>query len=291
MKYAAIDIGSNTVQMMIAIADQGQLHDRHSWLQTTRLGSAGSNTALSPESISDTVAAVHDFMEIINSEGVEACRILATSAVRDAENRQELLEAIASAAPSAPAVEILSGQQEALTSYQGVQTSINAPEHWPVLDLGGSSTELIYKLGSELSCVSGNIGAVRSHANGWDKEEICRRVRTIYHRENDADTLIGVGGTITSAAGVLAGLKQYDRTAIEGRTLRREELQGLYEQLLPLSLPERCRFSPLLHKRGEIIQEGLEILFAILELLQIEKLTVCGGGIMDGAIWQLANRK
>lgn len=288
MKFAAIDIGSNTVQMMIAEADAGLLKNRRSWLQTTRLGSGAEEKRLTPESITDTLEAVADFMPIIQGEGVSRCRILATSAVRDAENGWELAEAIAKV-PHAPVMEILSGMEEAQTSFLGVRASIKAEEHWPVMDLGGASTELIYKMDGELHSVSGNIGAVRAHANAWDKQEIEKIVRNTYRKLNDADTLIGVGGTITTAAGILCGLQSYDRESIEGKLVSISQLQELYQQLLPLTIPQRCQFSPLLIKRGEIIQEGLEIIFALADLLQIEKIAVCGGGILDGAIWQMAN--
>lgn len=172
MKYSAIDIGSNTVQMMIAESQGKELTNRRTWLRTTRLGSGAQNDRLTPEAISDTVEAVRDFYQLIRSEGDIPCRILATSAVRDAENKQELITALAKNVPGSPMLEILPGEAEALTSFLGVQSSLSAPKDWPVVDLGGSSTELIYSQGDKLHCVSGNIGAVRAHARGWDQQQI-----------------------------------------------------------------------------------------------------------------------
>ncbi|MDO4732801.1 MAG: hypothetical protein Q4B50_04715 [Bacillota bacterium] len=287
MKFAAIDIGSNTVQMMIAETEGQQILSRRSWLQTTRLGSGADRAKLSPESIQDTVQAVAAFMPLILAEEVAGCRILATSAVRDAANKQELQEAVKKAVPQAPTLEILSGEEEAQTSFLGVRCSISADPSWPVMDLGGSSMELIYETTDGLDCISGDIGAVRAHVNGWTKQEIENIVRNTYRKLNAADTLIGVGGSITTAAGILAGQQSYDRAAIEGRIISRAQLHSLYAELLPLSIPQRCSFSPLLERRGEIIREGLEISLALLDFLEIQKIAICGGGILDGAIQQM----
>ena len=286
--YGGIDIGSNTVQMLTAMAGPDGLSQHNSQLRTTRLGANANQNYLLPEAIRNTAEAVAVFFEQIRQSQAERSRIIATSAVRDAKNQDALLAAIRKAAPEAPPVEVFSGQEEAYTSFLGVRASLPDPPDWPVVDLGGSSMELIYEAGETLHSVSGDIGAVRAHVNGWIREKIQEKVQITYPKNASADGLIGVGGTVTTAAGVLAGLSVYDRAAISGMLLTDRQLESLLEHLLPMTVQERCGYSPLLERRGEIIVEGLEILLALLDDLDIHQLMVCGGGILDGVIWQMA---
>jgi len=287
---AAIDIGSNTVQMLTAAAADGSLADRRNYLRTTRLGS-GTDGRLASSAIAETAAIVGEYLDELAARGVKQVRILATSAVRDALNSGELLSAIAVAAPGAPKVEILNGDQEARLSFLGARVSVEAPRHWPVADQGGSSTELIYDLTGRIETVSVNVGAVRAKANGWSREEIKKRLSRVVRRLTDADTIVGVGGSITTAAGLLAGLAEYRREAIEGAELDYGGLDKLREELLPLTLPERCAYSPLLSSRGEIMEQGLDIWLSLLEILELRKIKVCGGGILDGAVAEMIGVK
>jgi len=288
--FAAIDIGSNTVQMLIAGAENGCLTDRCNYLCTTRLGE-GTTGRLASSAVAETAAIVSDYLDELAARGVGRVRILATSAVRDALNSGELLSAIAAAAPDAPKVEILNGEQEARLSFLGARVSVQAPRHWPVADQGGSSTELIYDMEGRLETISVNMGAVRAKVNGWSREEIKRRLARVLRRLNDADTVVGVGGSITTAAGLLAGLTVYRREAIEGMELTYRDLDKLRDDLLPLTLAERCAASPLLSNRGEIMEQGLDIWLSLLEILELRTIKVCGGGILDGAVAEMIGVK
>ncbi len=288
--FAAIDIGSNTVQMLTARAQGDNLCQRRNYLATTGLG-AGNQGRLLSSAIAETAAIVGEYMDELAVLGVQQVRILATSAVRDALNSGELLAAIASAAPRAPRLEIINGEQEARLSYLGARVSLQVPAAWPVADVGGSSTELVYDLGDTVKAVSANVGALRAKVNGWSRAEIKRRLALSLQRLNDAATLVGVGGTITTAAGLQLGLRAYQREAIEGAVLAYGDLVKLRQELLPLSLPERCARSPLLHKRGHIMEQGLDIWLSLLEILDIQTVKVCGGGILDGAIAEMIGVK
>lgn len=283
---AAIDIGSNTAQLMLAEISDGHFLSRTNLIRTTRLGS-GSDGVLSEQAIAETAAAVAEYMKLIHDAGVTQVRMVATSAVRDAVNADALREAIRSAAPDAPPLIVLSGREEAETSYAGACASIGPNCRFPVFDLGGSSGELIWRDSGELCCISCNIGAVRAHKNGWEKEDIYRFVAENYPIADYGRTLIGVGGTITTAAGVLKGLTAFDRDAIEGAVLCRDDLESLLNVLLPLSIQERCSYSPLLERRGEIMEEGLTVWLAIMDTLGFHHVQVTGGGILDGVILQM----
>ena len=129
------------------------------------MGGGDADGRLSCDAIERTAATVACFMEDVDEAGAR-CRIVATSAVRDAANADELRQSIRLAAPTAPELEIISGKREAAMSYLGARCSIAFPQDWPVVDVGGSSTELIYEIGGEVRGVSADVGCVRSAKHG-----------------------------------------------------------------------------------------------------------------------------
>lgn len=280
---AAIDIGSNTVQLLIAKVIDGQIIARDNYIKTTRLGASPQPNSLTAEAIDRTAEAIGQFITLARQAGAESIRIVATSAVRDAANKQEFLAAIKQITDQP--VEILTGQEEALMSYRGACSLLSFAPGTPVLDVGGSSTELIYAFNNQdISCTSINIGSVRMKQNNWSDKQMRTIIAQGFIPQGESELAVGVGGTITCTAGVLAGLQTYDRAAIEGAVISTEQLRELLANLLPLTIRERCSYSPLLHKRGEIIEQGLQIWLALADLLNFNKILVCGGGILDGTI-------
>ena len=280
---AAIDIGSNTIQLMIANVCNGKISSRSNDIRTTRLGACAKDGRISAAAITASVDAIKKFCDLAEAEGVEKIRFFATSAVRDAANKEELLEAIGQV--NCQRVEILSGEEEAMLSYKGARNLLDFPLGTPVLDVGGSSSELIYELADGvIEGKSVNVGAVRMKQNSWDMQEIHRLFSSSFSPRSTADLAIGIGGTITTVAGVIAGNLKFDRSSIHGVILTRGQLENLLQKLLPLTPEERCAFSPLLNKRGEIIEQGLAIWLTLMDLLNLKKILVCGGGILDGAI-------
>ncbi len=281
--YAAIDIGSNTVQLMLAQTQNQRIITSSNHIITTRLGQTDSNKNLSTEAISATAEAVANFCEEAKEADVQKIRIIATSAVRDAGNKQALLKAIA--AKTAVPIEILSGEEEALMSYRGARASLNFPLGTPVLDVGGSSTELIYQLSDkEVFCTSADIGAVRMYTNNWSRDYLQQLIAESFSTKNNSYFAVGIGGTITAIAGVVLGLFAFERETIEGSSLYLPHLEQLLAEIQPLSLEARHAYSPLLAQRAEIIEPGLLIWLSLMERLNLRKILVCGGGILDGAI-------
>lgn len=284
--YAAIDIGSNTVQMLICGAENGLLCDRRNYIATTRLGGGAPDGMLARDAIERTAAVVARFMEEVKHANAR-CRIVATSAVRDAANADELRRAIREAAPEAPALEIISGRREAAMSYLGARSSIAFPAGWPVVDVGGSSTELIYEVSGEIRGVSADVGCVRAAKHGWGREEISARLAAVLRPLAVSSGCVGVAGTVTTAAGWKLGLREYRREAIEGVTLSRAEMEEMVGRLLALPRGRRKELSLLLEDRGEIMAEGLWICLSALDIVGVDALTVCGGGIPDGAVAEM----
>ncbi|MCL1976463.1 MAG: hypothetical protein FWG61_09930 [Firmicutes bacterium] len=306
-KWAAIDIGSNTVQLLVVEREDAHFrppltdsvikpgntkNPLFSALRTTRLGASSKPGLLKKKRIEETVEALKEYHSLLSSLGVEKVRVIATSAVRDAANAQLLLQAVRDSCGWQ--IEILSGQEEARFSFFGAAASALAygMNHIIVLDIGGNSSELIRWRKNRLSTISANVGAVRAHVAGWQINEIIEALAFIDREEDDdkAELIIGVGGTITTAAALIMGCQEYDRKTVEGYCLKIEEVEELITILQPLTIAERCAFSPLLERRGEIICEGLLILVVFYRLLSLTELKVSAGGVLEGCLWDLYQR-
>lgn len=290
MRYAAIDIGSNTIQLLIAEVTNQRFIWRENDLATTKLGQSKRLRHLEPAAIARSAQVIAGFMDKITAAGVQHCRLIATSAVRDADNSTQLCAAVRKLCPAAPDIEIVSGEQEAELSYLGACVSLPQQVDWPVLDTGGSSSELIFTQAGQRQAFSANVGAVRVLNNGWSRAEIKQRLAAVYPPLNAAG-IIGVGGVITTAAALKLELPAYQREPLEGLLLTYDDLASLETRLSAIPREQRCAASPLLAQRGEIMVEGLWIWLSVLELLGAQQVIVTGGGLLDGAIAQLADVK
>lgn len=279
MYRAAIDIGSNTVQMLAGEIVAGEIRIAGQYLATTRLGEGGN--ILSQKSIRDTVEALREIKRQLNEAGISDVRVVATSAVRDAANRRELLNAAREA--TGIEIEVLTGQEEARLSYLGATAYFKGAPPL-VLDIGGGSTEMIWEEEGQLKSVSLDLGAVRAYQNGWTKARIKEELKKAEPLPRDERSLVAVGGTATTAAALLAGITQYSREMVHGRFVSVYEVQQLLDRLSPLSAIERCSYSPLLARRGEIIVDGLLILLSAMEQLDKNSYITSDAGILDGVI-------
>ncbi len=143
---AALDVGTNTVRLLVADLTPGGLHPRRYALRITRLGGGAGPEGLAPAAIERTVAAVAEFARIMREEGVAACRAVATSAAREAPNRSELVARVRDAAGIE--LDIVSGDQEAALAMAGVRWALARlphalPGRFVLLDVGGGSTEVV----------------------------------------------------------------------------------------------------------------------------------------------------
>lgn len=275
---AAIDIGSNTIQMLAGKVKEGRVIPVCRFLATTRLGHKPGE--LQDSSIQKSLEAFGDIKAILDKQGVEKVKLVATSALRDAANQNELLVPVRE--QWGWEITIAEGAEEAFLAYSGA-VSVLPEGEYAVIDIGGGSTEVITRACAYQS-LSYDIGAVRALNNNWSRDDILREFSSRPLPEIGGKALVGAGGTITTAAALKAGLLKYDAQAVQGIILERLEIIALRDELSNLTLKERCFYSPLLEKRGEIILEGLTILEVLLELLDREQLIVSDAGILEGII-------
>jgi len=305
-RRAVIDVGTNSVKLLVADVSGRRVEPVHESSEQTRLGRGFYETSrLQSAAIARTARAVAGFAAKARDRNAGSIRVIATSAARDAVNQEELLAALGNAA-GLP-VEVITGEQEAELAFRGViSDTLFARQPLLIVDVGGGSTEFI--LGEEEHhrfCQSFALGTVRlmekiPHSDpptGADWET-CRAtvnrfleetVRSVVEPElrgfaPDAVQLVGTGGTSSTLARIELGLAKFDRNRIEALRLTREQVRQQRERLWSLTLAERRKIPGLPPDRADVILLGIPIYEGLLELLGFSHLRVSTRGLRFAAI-------
>jgi exopolyphosphatase/guanosine-5'-triphosphate,3'-diphosphate pyrophosphatase len=297
MIYAAIDIGTNSVRLLVATYRKGCFHPLKSALRTTQLGQKlASSGVLSPPGRQATLEAVTQFIEIARIMGAKKIVTFATSAMREAVDGYPF--AMLLEAQTGQKTEIISAETEAAWSFVGVEKSLPNLTDMLVFDLGGGSCELIWRQDRELISCSRKIGAVYLtdtylHHDPPQKSEIeaaCRFIREqLATCVAPPKPLVGVGGTVTSLAAMVMGLRVYDTERIHGSMLTHRSVQSNRALLLSKTAKERESIPGLQKERASIIPAGAMVVDNLLASLGMTHLTVSEGDILLGSLYALAD--
>jgi exopolyphosphatase/guanosine-5'-triphosphate,3'-diphosphate pyrophosphatase len=304
-RLGAVDIGTNSTRLLVAdVAGSGRtamLEPVERLMQITRLGQGVDATrALHPDAIARTVAALRDFGEVAEKLGVERMRATATSAARDASNREELFDAAADALGVRP--ELIAGEEEARLSFLGATADLTEPSPYLVVDIGGGSTEFVVGVEEPTAAISIDVGCVRVteqflHSDPPAAEELSGAVSVVrdhladVEREipsvREAKTMVGLAGTITTVAAVEQGLAEYDRDAIHHFRLTRAAVEDVFRTLALESVEQRRHNPGLEPGRVDVIVGGTVVLVSILRAFDIDELLVSEADILDGIVRSL----
>ena len=282
---AAMDIGSNSLRLLVCERTAAGTKLIRQSVEETRLGEGFREGILTDASMERTLSAIINWQEELKELGVDDLTIFATSAVRDAANR----EAFRSLLKEKTGVElrVLSGEEEAWYSFSGAVSGFDFDRRQCLLiDIGGGSTELAGFQRGKLKGISIPVGAVRWKVMDMRREEVKARFASMLTMNpfDDVRHFIGVGGTVTTAGAVLGEVSEYTREAIHGRSLDYTTLTQLKRRLAVISLEERKKVIGMPEKRADIILYGLEILEILFEILNIPLLFISDYGILDGIL-------
>lgn len=289
--YAVIDMGSNSLRMMTGVQDiTGQWSFSAKELATTRLGNHIEETGhLWPEGMAASFAALSRWRDRL--QGMRVC-VVATSAVREARDGKAFLAEIR--ARYGWHCRILTGGEEALLSFCGAAAAVALHIRTAVLDIGGGSSELALGYGGIASWShSYPLGAVRlTKQKQWSLDDIEKMkqhcLQTFLPAVHMADTIIGVGGTLTTLAAMDQGLVVYDAAAVEGYTVTQKTIGEWINRLQAMSPEERKHVPGLQPKRSDIILPGLVIAWSFLEYYQKTALIVSERDLMEGVFYHHA---
>jgi exopolyphosphatase/guanosine-5'-triphosphate,3'-diphosphate pyrophosphatase len=299
---AAIDVGTNSVRLLVAEAGPSTprptaLTALERLMRITRLGAGvDANGRLDPAAIDRTVTVLQEYRERIDRFGVERVRMTATSAARDATNRDDFFDAAEKAVGVRP--ELLSGLDEARLSFTGATAELD-PALGPflVVDIGGGSTEFSYG-GAEFEAgLSTDMGCVRftekyiEHDPPRPEELVAALsvaeayvddVRQAIPEAAEAKTFVGLAGTVTTAAAVEIGLATYDRDRIHHFLLTKAAAEDVFRTLATETRAQRIANPGLEEARADVIVAGMCVLVTIMRRLGLEACLVSEADILDG---------
>jgi len=311
MRRAVIDVGTNSVKLLVADVSGCEVIPVLEDSEQTRLGAGFYTTRrLQPEAVLKTAEAVAAFAKQAVQLGAEKARVIATSAARDALNAKELTDAIKHL--SGLETEVISGESEADLAFRGVASLPElAAEPLMLLDVGGGSTEFILGQGEHRHfCRSFPLGTVRllealppgdpptktelercrEHVREFLEGEVLSKLRTALKRESNLDAnhrtalLVGTGGTSTILARMHHRQVKFDRDILEGTVLSLETVQEYARKLWGMSLAKRRDLPGVPRKRADVILTGVVIYEGVMETLGFAKLRVSTRGLRFAAI-------
>ncbi|MDR0482224.1 MAG: Ppx/GppA family phosphatase [Cellulomonadaceae bacterium] len=294
-RVAVVDCGTNTIRLLVAdVTAEGVVTDVIPRRATiVRLGQGIDETGeFAPEALERTFAATREYAATIAEVGgVERVRFIATSASRDAGNRDEFFSGIASILGVVP--EVISGTREAALAFRGAVSEVRSA--WPgpycVVDLGGGSTELVVGTDTPVASFSMNVGSVRLTERcitGDPPSEEERRavedaVRTALDEAaatvplGTVKTIVGLAGTITTLTGYSLGLHTYDREKVNGASFDVEQVEADALAMFSMSRQERLDLGFMQPGRADVIGAGAIVWREVVARVASE-VTRAGGG-------------
>lgn len=305
-RLAGIDIGTLTCRLLIAdLPANNRLNELCSERRILRLGEGvDQSKRLKHEAVERVIHCLKDWRATIESYHVHAHVAVATSAVRDAANKQEFLNRVRSEAGFE--VEILSGDEEARRTMLGIHSGLPGDiKDVLALDIGGGSTEFILTLQGQSPVVrSIDIGVVRlserllhhdpptrqeiAEARAWIQRETTVVLAAMPQRTGL--TLVGTAGTITSLAAMALQLPAYDAARIHNYRLALNTITDLEEHLLSRSKAARIGMPGLERNREDVIAAGAIILRTVMDILGERECLVSDRGLREGVLIELATR-
>ena len=306
MRVAAIDCGTNSIRLLIADIVDGQMQEHVRKMRVVRLGQGVDATGrFADDAIERTFAACDLYAARCRELDVERIRFVATSATRDASNRDEFIDGVVQRLGVTP--DVISGDEEASLSFLGATRELHGIEPAPylVVDIGGGSTEFVLGDAQPEQSRSVNVGCVRmterhelgAGCSSIDSPAVQAAVADIdaaiaLAREavaiERARTFIAVAGSATTVAAHALRLQAYDRAAIHGAILTLQQVREASDDFLRLDHDARAAL-PYMHEgRVDVIPAGALVLRRVLEVGGFDAVRISEHDILDGIAWSIA---
>ena len=301
-RVAAIDCGTNSIRLLIADIANGNFREVVRDMEIVRLGQGVDQTkSFHPDAIARTFAATEKFRNLIKSKGVEKIRFCATSATRDATNRNIFIDGVREIL--GVEVEVIPGEEEAALSFMGATKELMQNEApFLVVDIGGGSTEFVIG-GTEVSAAkSVNIGCVRMSERHLNQQpptsaQINAAITDIDMAIADAaravpitiaQTLVAVAGTATTVAAAALELNSYDRYAIHLSRISAEKVHKVAAMFQRLTRDEIANLGYMHPGRVDVITAGALVLSRVMAATGATEFVTSESDILDGIAWKLA---
>jgi exopolyphosphatase/guanosine-5'-triphosphate,3'-diphosphate pyrophosphatase len=303
-RLAALDVGTNSTRLLVADVEGGAVLAEHiREMVITRLGKGVDRTGrFDPAALDRTLEVLAGYAETCRRLGVERRRLVATSATRDAANRQVFLDGVRDLL--GVDAEVLTGQAEAAAAYRGATAGLADDRPTLVVDIGGGSTELILGDGATArASISLDIGCVRlneRHLHGdppHPAEVAALRADVAGHLARvgevldpaAAERVVGVAGTVTTVTAIASGLDAYDARRIHRQTVDAAEIGAVAEKLAAMTVAERAAMPVMAKGREDVIAAGALLLDELVRSFRLRAVTASETDILDGVLLGLAD--
>jgi exopolyphosphatase/guanosine-5'-triphosphate,3'-diphosphate pyrophosphatase len=304
-RLAAFDVGTNSTRLLVADVDGGGIVAEHTReMVITRLGKGVDRTGrFDPAALARTLEVLAGYAGTCRRLGVARRRLVATSATRDAADRQAFLDGVRDLL--GVDAEVLTGRAEAATAYRGATATLEGDLPTLVVDIGGGSTELILGDGRDArAMISLDIGCVRlferhlHHDPPTAAEAAALRADVAAHLATVAGVLdpaaagrvVGVAGTVTTVTAIALGLDAYDPRRIHRATLDAAEIAAVADKLAAMTVAERAALPVMAKGREDVIAAGALLLDELVRRFVIRRVIASETDILDGILLGLAER-
>lgn len=304
-RLAAIDIGSNSIRLVVAEATPGgQYRILDEERESTRLGrSLSVDGSLDDLSIEASLVALRRFQSIAAGLGVESVHAIATCAVREASNGAEFCQRVSE--QLGLSIEVISAEKEAHLAFHSVRRRFDlAGKNTLLADIGGGSTEIVLASGELIEAIyTTNLGAVRlaqkfgggQSMAGDDFVRMQQWIDRQLKKKTEKLTLpphllIGSGGTFTTLANTIMASKGKSQLPVAGAQISRAELRHLIDRLRKLSVKQRREVPGLNPDRADIIVPGLAVIDRIMKRFKVNLIQVHSYGVRDGLLLSMIER-
>ena len=303
-RVAAIDCGTNSLRLLVADVDTvaGTLVDLHRQMEIVRLGEGVDRTGrLGDDALARTFAVCDRYAEILRDLGAQQVRFVATSASRDAENRDDFVSGVLERIGVEP--EVVTGDEEARLSFTGATRGLTGAEApYLVVDIGGGSTEFVLGTTEPVAARSVDVGCVSLTERHFTSDPPSRDQIDALVADADAAisraaevvplaearTLVGLAGSVTTLTAVALGQTEYDASAIHGARISAATVAEWSDRLLAMTHDERSRI-PVIHPgRVDVLNAGVLVLRRILDRTGLPEVLVSEHDILDGIAWSIA---
>jgi len=306
MLLSSIDVGSNTIRLLIGRVENRRIIRLRTGMVITRLAAGiGETGLLNADNMEKSVSVMKAFSDIISAYGISHIRAVGTSALREAKNSEEFMRRVLS--ETGINIEVISGEEEAELTAQGVMFDLPETDSSLIVDIGGGSAEWIFCRNSspaEMGTIpTGVVKLFDNHIKSdppskddilslkKESDTVLSRLKTkMGHLINSRTVFIGTAGTITTLASIDIGLEVYDHEKIHRHNISLEKLYDISGRLISIPLSERKKMIGLEPERADLIIPGILFTINIMELFGFTNILVSDNGLLEGALIKLSER-
>ncbi|WP_297136283.1 Ppx/GppA phosphatase family protein [Terrisporobacter sp.] len=306
MKIGTIDIGTNSMRLLIADYKNNKIENRKKYINTTRIGQGVDEKGyITEDAMERNLNALKEFNDICKEQNCEEIYCMGTSALRDSKNGKEFVKRAKDITDID--VKIICGDEESNLGFLGVLegTEGDKKDNILVIDIGGGSTEFIF--GNEEGikfCKSENVGALRmtekfittdpineedfNRMHSFIESTISSTLKILKNKK--ISKLVGIGGAITSVSAINQQLEVYSMEKVHNSEVAKKDIEKILQNLKKMTLNDKKTIKGLQPKRADIITAGVTILNIIMEKLEFEKIMISEYDNLEGLMCQKSKK-